>query len=304
MSRPQVTVVVPTHNRPELMRKAVQSVIGQDYDGMIEVIVIFDACEVALPEITLAPNRTLQGYENTRSRGLAGARNSGILKASSDFVAFLDDDDHWFSDKLSQQLAVMEQFPDTLLVGSAMVVERGQQRHERLLPGDVVEHDQLIHNRLAGLHSSSFVFRTDALINQIGLIDEQLPASYGEDYDVLLRTAALSPIRVVNRPLLFVRWSGQSYFFGKWLVYADGLNYLLNKHPAFAKYKKSHSRIKSQIAFALAAGREYAKARSVACESLKDNPVNVKALLALGIGCRVLSAQWVIRTVQAMGKGI
>lgn len=304
MKSPKVTVVVPTHNRPELMYKAVQSVVGQDYDGPIEIIIIFDACDVLLPDVRLPPRRTLLGFANTRTRGLAGARNTGILKASSEFVAFLDDDDYWFSDKLSQQMNLMEKYPDTMFVGSAMMVERGAKRYERLLPGDVIEHDQLIHNRLAGLHSSSFVFRIDALIHQIGLIDEDLPGSYGEDYDVLLRTAKLAPIRVVNKPLLAVRWSGQSYFFGKWLTYADGLSYLLRKHPAFAGHRKSHSRINSQIAFSLAAGREHARARSLALKSLKDNPANIKALMALGISCRLLSAEWVIRTVQSMGKGI
>lgn len=304
MNSPKVTVVVPTHNRPELMHKAVQSVVGQDYDGEIEVIVVYDACDVVLPDVELPKGRTLSGIPNTRTRGLAGARNTGILEASSEFVAFLDDDDYWFSDKLRQQMPLMERYPDTLLVGSAMVVERGNERYERLLPGEVVEHDQLIHNRLAGLHSSSFVFRTDALLHRIGLIDEELPASYGEDYDVLLRTATLAPIRVVNKPLLTARWSGQSYFFGKWLTYSDGLSYLLGKHPAFAAHRKSHSRINSQIAFSLAAGREHARARTLALKSLKDNPANLKALLALGIGCHLLSAQWVIRTVQAMGKGI
>lgn len=304
MLTPPVTVVVPTHNRPELMQKAVQSVLSQDYAGDIEVIVVFDACDVALPEISVADRRSLRGIPNERTRGLAGGRNTGIMNASSEFIASLDDDDYWFADKLTEQMRVMQQNPQTYLVGSAMLVERGEATHERLVPVDVVHHDQLLHDRMAGLHSSSFLFRRSALVDKIGLIDEELPASYGEDYDVLLRTAKLSPILVVNKPLLTVRWSGQSYFFGKWLTYADGLSYLLEKHPDFAKHKKSHSRINSQIAFALAAGKEHARARRMALKALKDNPLNIKAALALAIGCHLLSAAWVIKTVQRMGKGI
>ena len=95
MSSPSVTAVVPTHDRPEMMRRAVQSILDQEYGGDIEVIVVFDACEPVLPMVVLGAGRTLHGVVNERSRGLAGARNTGILAARHQLVAFLDDDDAW-----------------------------------------------------------------------------------------------------------------------------------------------------------------------------------------------------------------
>ena len=53
MSSPPITAVVPTHNRPEMMRRAVESILAQEYDGPIEVIVVFDACEPVLPEVRM-----------------------------------------------------------------------------------------------------------------------------------------------------------------------------------------------------------------------------------------------------------
>ena len=87
--------MVPTHNRPEMMRLAVESIVSQDYPGQIDVIIVFDACPVEEPDVTLPPNRTVRGMNNQRTRGLAGARNTGIDAAENDYVAFLDDDDHW-----------------------------------------------------------------------------------------------------------------------------------------------------------------------------------------------------------------
>lgn len=304
MNTPGITAVIPTHNRPDFMRAAVESVVKQEYAGEIEIIVVFDACDPVLPDIHIPTNRSLLALRNERTRGLAGARNSGIIMATHDLVAFLDDDDEWFPNKVKRQVELLQSFPDTLLIGSGMLVTRDERSYERLLPSEIVRFDDLIQNRLAGLHSSSFLFRRSALMGSPGLIDEDLPASYGEDYDILLRTSAIAPIRLINEPLVSVRWSGQSYFFGRWLTYAEGLKYLLEKHPEFEKDKKSLSRIESQIAFSLAAGGRSKLARQHAYAALSRNPLNIKALLAWAVGSHLLRASWVIEVAQRLGKGI
>lgn len=304
MTAPAVTAVVPTHNRPGLMKRAVESIASQNYDGPLEIVVVFDACEVALPDVELTDGQTIRGVSNSRSRGLAGARNTGILEAQNPYVAFLDDDDYWLQGKLTAQMDVFRQQPDAILVGTAMVVNDGERTHERLVPGDEVSHRDFLHNRLAGLHSSSFVFRRDRLLGDLGLVDEDLPRSYGEDYDLLLRTSALHPVAVVNRPLVNVTWQGQSFFFGQWAVYAEALQYLLIKHPEFASSKKAFGRIQSQIAFALAASGQKGDARSWAGRALRNDPRQVKAALALAISTGLITAPQVTRVVQRFGKGI
>ena len=138
-----------------------------------------------------------------------------------------------------------------------MVVDDGERTHERLVPMETVGHADLLRDRMAGLHSSTFVFDKSALLGPVGMVDENLPGSYGEDYDLLLRTALVAPISVVNRPLVSVSWTpGQSYFFGKWGAYADGLEYLLKTHEGFRGDRKAHGRIASQISFARAASGE------------------------------------------------
>ena len=301
---PAVTAVVPTHNRPELMRRAVQSIVDQDFAGPIEIIVVFDACEQRLPEIDLPDHRVLRGIANHRVRGLAGARNSGILAASHDFIAFLDDDDAWLPGKLDAQLAVFERHPEVGLVGTAMQVDDGRSTHERLAPQSVITHDDLVRDRIAGLHSSSFVFRRTVLIDEVGMIDEQLPGAYGEDYDVLLTVARLSPVRLVNRPLVSVRWSGESYFYGRWARYAEGLSYLLDKHPELRHDPDAFARIGSQIGFALAAAGSRKQARPWLWRALRHQRLNLRAWLGLLISVRLLSAPLVARIANLVGKGI
>ena len=304
VASPAVTAVVPTHRRPDLMRRAVQSILDQDYPGLIEIVVVFDACAPELPDVKTGSMRTLRAVVNERVRGLAGARNTGILAASHGFVAFLDDDDAWLPGKLTAQMPLFEEHLDVRLVGSAMQVDDGRQIHARLVPTDVVTRDDLVRNRLAGLHSSSFVFRRDALVDEIGLIDEDLPGAYGEDYDVLLMTAGIAPIRLVNEPLVSVRWQGQSYYFGRWAEYARALAYLLAKHEDIADDPDALARIRSQIAFALAASRQGRASRSLIRDVLLHQPRNLRAWLALAISFRLLSADAVGRLANRFGKGI
>jgi glycosyltransferase involved in cell wall biosynthesis len=301
---PAVTAVVPTHRRPELMREAVQSIIDQTYAGPIEIIVVFDACEPELPPVETGPHRTLRAVVNGRSRGLAGARNTGIMAAQHDFVAFLDDDDTWMADKLDAQMPLFAAHPDVRLVGTAMQVDDGRTTHQRLVAGEVVTHAELVADRIAALHSSSFVFRRRSLIDEIGMIDEHLPGSYGEDYDVLLKVSELAPVRLVNRPLVSVRWQGQSLFYGKWEQYADALTYLLDQHADFRRDPDALARISSQIAFAHAAAGRRREARRWAVRALGTQKLNLRAWLALLISCRLVSADLIARTANRFGKGI
>ena len=304
MSSPPITAVVPTHNRPELMRRAVESILAQEYDGAIEVIVVFDACDPVLPEVEVPAGRTLRGVVNHRVRGLAGARNTGITGASHELVAFLDDDDAWLPGKLNVQADAFDRHPDALLVGTAMVVDDGERTHERLVGSPRVDHEMLLHDRLPGLHSSSFVVRRSALLGDLGLIDEALPRSYGEDYDLLLRATALGEVVVVDEPFVSVTWQGQSYFFGRWKDYADALEYLLAKHPDFADHRRAVGRIESQIAFARVSAGQREEGLRWARRSLAHSPTQVKAALAMLIAARVLTTEQVTRIVQRFGKGI
>ena len=304
MTAPSVSVVIPTHARPELMKRAVESVIAQRYDGRVEIIVVFDACDPDLPVVELDARHDLRGLVNSRTPGLAGARNTGILGSSHAYVAFLDDDDYWLPNKLEFQMGAFAAHPETILVGTGMRVDDGSSTHDRLLPFDRVTHSDLVRDRLAALHSSSFMFRRSSFSGALGLVDEELPRSYGEDYDLLLRTATLSTIIVVNLPLVAVSWSGQSYFFGRWADYANALKYLLAKHPEFTGNRRALGRIESQIAYALAASGEKVEARSWAKRALADRFLQPKAVLAIAISFGWIHSDTVVRAARRFGKGI
>lgn len=301
---PSVTVVVPTHRRPELMQRAVRSALAQDYEGDLEVLVVFDGEEPYELPVGVPPGRSLRVLANDRVRGLAGARNCGILAAEHELVAFLDDDDAWFPVKLTAQVARFDDEPTPYLVCGAVVFDDGGSTWERLAPGTTLTHAELLRDRVAGVHSSTFVARREDLVGRLGLVDEDLPGSYGEDYDMLLRASALAPVAVVNEPLVSVTWAQGSHYLGKWALYADGLEYLLAKHTDFASVPRAAARIASQVAFARAAAGQPRESRRWVRYALQRDPRQAKAWLALLVSLRLVSAARVVRTVQRMGKGI
>ena len=105
---PRVSVVIPTFRRPQLVRRAVASVLGQTVREL-EVIVVADGDDAAAVDET---RRTLDALDDPRLRVLApgrqlgngGARNFGVDAARAPLVALLDDDDEWLADKLERQL--------------------------------------------------------------------------------------------------------------------------------------------------------------------------------------------------------
>lgn len=301
---PNVSVVIPTHNRPQMMRRALLSVLDQEYSAQIEVIIVFDASDPFTPDVPVRDHRSIRITTNGRSRGLAGARNTGISMAKHPFVAFLDDDDMWHPTKLHNQMDVFASYPDSALVGTSIMVDAGDRKHLRRIDLEEVTHRDLLHDRLPGLHSSSFVFPRELLCSKIGMVDEDLPGSYGEDYDLLLRTAKVGPIRVVDTPLTRVTWQGQSYFFGKWAQYATSLTWMLEQHPEFSDYDKAAARLQGQIAFAHVAAGDRQEGRAWARRALRRDPIQIKAALALVIGLRLMSAKLVIQTAQRFGRGI
>jgi Flp pilus assembly protein TadD len=148
------------------------------------------------------------------------------------------------------------------------------------------------------------VFRRDALVDEIGMIDEDLPRGYAEDTDVLLAASRLAPVRLVNEPLVRVRWQGQSYFFGRWADYAAALTYLLHKHPQFADDDAAHARMLSQIAFGEVSSGQRRAGRRHARQALALRPTTLRAWLALAVGLRLLTPGAVVTVARRFGKGI
>lgn len=303
MEHPAVSVIIATHDRPQLLARAIEAVLGQDYPGPIECVVVFDQAD---PDKDLArddPHRSVVVTVNDRTPGLAGARNAGVAASSGALLAFCDDDDEWLPVKLTRQVARLAETGADVAV-SGIHVNYGDRTITRVPAAGDVTLAELLRRRVMEAHPSTVVVRREAFLDRIGPVDEEIPGSYGEDYDWMLRAAAAGPIAVVPEPLVTVLWGRTSHFNRKWRTIAEALRYLLDKHPGFADDPRGLARVQGQIAFAHAALGERAEARAWALRALRGSWRERRAYLALLVSLRLLTADRVLRLAHATGRGI
>jgi glycosyltransferase involved in cell wall biosynthesis len=302
---PSVTVVVPTHDRPELLRATLRSVAEQEYAGALDTIVVFDRSE---PDESLPaefPTLGLTVARNERPPGLAGSRNTGILLAGGELVAFCDDDDTWLPGKLRAQVEALRAEPAAELVSTSIVVGFEGRESVRLAGTDRVRLSDLLRSRMAMLHSSTLLFRRAALVEpeRIGLIDEQIPGGMSEDWDVLLRAARRRPIVHVDQPLVRVLWGNSSFFTQRWDLKLDSHDWMLARHPDILSDDVGAARVLGQMAFAEAAmGRRRAalrRARAALRRNWREPRAALAALVAIGV-----SPATVLSALHRYGRGV
>lgn len=300
---PEVTVVVPTRDRPRLLRRTLRSIAEQDYPGRITTLVVFDHDR---PDHGLAREggrRPVRVLENTLSPGLAGARNTGVLAAATDLVAFCDDDDTWLPGKLRAQVEVMRAEPETDMVCCGIRVVYDRIEAERVLERTSVTFGDLLGSRLTELHPSTFLIRRDAMVHGCGTVSEEIPGSYAEDYELLLRLARRTPIRNIPAAGVRVLWHRRSHFGGRWRTISTALRWLLDRYPEFRLVPRGFARITGQIAFAEAAAGRRRAALEWILATVRNRPAEVRAYLAAAVVCG-LPADWIVRALHRRGRGL
>jgi hypothetical protein len=304
MPTPSVAVLIPTHKRPELLRRAIRSVVSQDFDGDLEIVVVFDKSEPDTSLIDEFAPVPLRVMPNNREPGLCGSRNTGILATDADFVAFLDDDDEWLPGKLNAQIAALRIEPDAEFLATAMLVAFHGAESVRLAGSDRVDYADLLRSRMAMLHSSSFLIRREALLDGIGLADETIPKGLYEDWDILLRAARRRPVVHVDAPLVRIEWGRTSFFDEQWETKVAALGWMLENHPDIYTCNVGTGRVLGQLAFAQAALRRRREAAGTALRALRTNWREPRAFIALAVASGVISASRVLKILHTRGRGV
>jgi glycosyltransferase involved in cell wall biosynthesis len=100
-----VSVIIPTLNRPQLLLRAISSVLSQSYQNVELIVVVDGPDDATIRVLQQISDERLRIIVNPRSLTAAGARNVGVDHAKGEWIAFLDDDDEWLLNKIEKQLA-------------------------------------------------------------------------------------------------------------------------------------------------------------------------------------------------------
>lgn len=201
-----VSVIIPSYNSENYIKRAVSSVLGQTYDNL-EIIVIRNGGR-PLPYLGNSPKiRIIDLDEN---QGVSNARNIGIQEARGEYIALLDADDYWDKEKLELQMRVIRKYtradmaPGICFTGRRLYYETDGHIKKGKYVGcekTVTYHDLLKTNQI---NCSSVVIRKDLALKHPFPDGKKMHEDYAVWLDILREGEyALG----INRPLLLYRVS-------------------------------------------------------------------------------------------------
>lgn len=204
--RPTVSVIIPAYNAERWIGEAIASVLSQTYREL-EIIVVDDGSSDATCRIVKDYGDSVI-YLHKSNGGQGSARNTGILNATGQYIAFLDADDAWLPTKLEVQMKVLGGNSDLQWVYSDALVFEGVTGRQLYVMGDKTKmqfggvlRPLLLHDFIP---SSTPVVKR-AVFDHVGLFDEALSLRGVEDWDMWLRIAARCEVGFVNQPLVRYR---------------------------------------------------------------------------------------------------
>jgi glycosyltransferase involved in cell wall biosynthesis len=236
--REAVTAIIPTRNRPALLRRSICSALRQERVD-VDVVVVDDGSDLPVELRDLPCASRVKVLRHETSRGVSAARNSGLRAANTEFVAFLDDDDIWAPGKLRAQLdALASQSRAGWSCTGAVHVNSNLEPlfwHRAPLAADAM-HTLATRGGIPG-GGSGVLARAD-LSMAIGGFDERF--SILADWDFYYRLGAASDVAPVDKPLVGYYVHSDSMFHDpETLVGELGTlvdKHALNEHPVQPDY--------------------------------------------------------------------
>jgi glycosyltransferase involved in cell wall biosynthesis len=217
MTRPLLSVVIPTRNRVHLVCEAIESALKQR-PGQVEVIVVDDAStDNTASTLTRIYGSRINLLSLPERRGVGAARNAGVRLATGELLSFLDDDDLWLPGKLDAELRVFQQFAAAeAVVSDCLSFLDGQSAEQSFFAKNgllaasrgqacwVSECDWLWTNSMNGVAMCSMTLRR-SLLDRLGesLFAEDLLTC--EDWELEMRVYYLSRVVVLPEVWAWVR---------------------------------------------------------------------------------------------------
>jgi glycosyltransferase involved in cell wall biosynthesis len=187
MRPPRFSVIIPLYKQAQFLTDAVQSVLGQTLDDF-EVIIVNDASPDNAGEVIAQfTDPRVKSITHEKNKGLPATRNTGMRAASGEFIALLDADDYFHTEKLAVHYAFLEAHPDVDITYNARFDLHHSSRTIRTIyqpPVSVTVKDVLLGFQFS---PSDMILRRSCL-DDVGLFDEELVCG-GEDLDYPCRLA-------------------------------------------------------------------------------------------------------------------
>ncbi len=206
---PKVSVVIPAYNAMTYLPETVESVLRQTFTDF-EVLIVNDGSSDHIVQWVSELEDPRVKFISQENQGVSMARNTGIVQAQGEYIAFLDADDLWEPTKLEKQVRCLDEKQTVGLVYTwTLLVDKENNPTGRIFASHIegnVGH-KLLENDPISSGSSPMVRRS--CFDSVGLFDRNL--AYAPDLDMWVRIAMRYPIAVVKEPLLRYRQLPNSF---------------------------------------------------------------------------------------------
>ena len=181
-----VQVIIPTYNQADLLREALQSVVAQDYPNWTAVVINNMSSDHTRSVVADIHDSRISEIDFANQGIIAASRNIGISRSNSTYIAFLDSDDWWFPNKLSQCINLLNSGADLVCHAEEWRSSTGT-RTVTYGPEARTSYMELL---LRGncLSTSAVVGRTD-MFQHVGGFSTNPNFVTAEDYELWLRLA-------------------------------------------------------------------------------------------------------------------
>ena len=205
---PRVSVVIPTYNRPALLREALTSVAAQTYTDY-EIVVVDDGSTIEGAEAICCEFSRCH-YIRQPNQGLSATRNRGIRESRGELIALLDDDDKWKPTKLAKQVSFLDSNPEVAVVhGPAQIIEADGTETVELTGDNNPERrsgEVFVYALQAGIVKSPTPLARRVVFDECGYFDERLRQLYlSEDVEFWARVAYKFRFGHIAEPLAYYR---------------------------------------------------------------------------------------------------
>ncbi len=195
---PLFTVIIPTFNRKDFLKIAVNSVFDQTFDDF-EIIIIDDGSTDDTKQMLYEYSDKRIKYFYQENKGVSFARNKGLEQSNGKYIAFLDSDDRWVANKLEKTFEYINNFPEIKIFHTEEVwYRRGKllnQNKKHKKPDGYVYFNAL---PICCIGMSTAVVEKE-LFDDVGIFDQSLPAC--EDYDFWLRATSRYEVKLIPQSL-------------------------------------------------------------------------------------------------------
>ena len=231
---PLVTAIITTHNRNDLVGRAIESVLHQTYKNL-ECIVVDDASIVSAEAVCRKYSVEFIYIPKAESKGGNHARNVGIKAAKGEYIAFLDDDDYWLPTKIEKQVALIIEKQCALVYSNAKA---------EIVQGNNVTYMEysLDYTKRGDMHEKIFMsiccLNITILVEkqklfEVGLFDEDV--RFWQEYELTMRLAQVSLFYFVDEILAVYRVNVKDTgrLTNKYYEWRKAVDYIYDKHKKY-----------------------------------------------------------------------